>query len=342
LKKQYLIISIIILFSFIIIILYEPSEEPRYKIIFCSAINAPRDSVDFQINPQKYFELYSMNLDGSNIVRITNNSFFEVQPEVSPDGKKILYSIHYSPGRVKEIDSGWEIAVMNIDGTNHKRLTNNNYLDFGAHWNHDGSKIVYVSDSAHRTNEDIQNNMLSKLDIYVMNVDGTDKRQLTEGRVGDVYADPSFSTTDTNKILFIHSRGLAGNFDLYVMDVDGDNKHLILQHSDDLLAINDPMFSPNDEFIIFEAKVRENRYGNRIYNIFIVNLDGSELMRITEDDGESDILPHISLDGKMICYYTYVFEDDGNTHKIRIANVDGSEEEIISIYPWESDLSWLP
>ncbi len=310
--------------------------------MFRSAMDAPRDSVDFQINPQKYFELYSMSLDGSNIVRITDNSFFEVQPEVSPDGKRILCSIHYSPGRVKEIDSGWEIAVMNIDGTDHERLTNNVYLDFGAHWNHDGSKIVYVSDSAHRTNEDIQNNILPQLDIYVMNADGTDRRQLTEGRVGDVYADPSFSITDTDKILFIHSRGLTGNFDLYVMDVDGDNKNLILQHSDDLLAINDPMFSPNDEFIIFEVKVREDQHGNRLYNIFTVNLDGSELKRITEDDAESDILPHISPDGKRICYYTYVFGDDGNTHRIRIANVDGSEEEIISIYPWESDPSWLP
>ena len=305
-------------------------------------MDAPHDDVDFEINPQQYFELYSMNSDGSNIMRITNNSFFEVQPEVSPDGKKILCSVHYSPGRVKEIDSGWEIAVMNIDGTNHKRLTDNDYLDFGAHWNHDGLKVVYVSDSAHRTNEELENNILPQLDIYIMNADGSGKEQLTHGNVGDVYADPSFSSTDSDKILFIHSQRLSGNFDLYMMDVDGSNKRLILQHNDVLLAINDPMFSPSDEYIIFEAKVREDQHDNRIYNIFTVEIDGSDLIRITEDDGESDVLPQISPDGMKICYYTYVFEVDGNTHRIRIANVDGSEEEIISIYPWESDASWLP
>ena len=304
-------------------------------------MDAPRDSADFQINTQKYFELYSMNLDGSNIMRITDNSFFEVQPEVSPDGKKILCSIHYSPGRMKEIDSGWEIAVMKIDGTNHKMLTNNDYLDFDAHWNHDGSKIVYVSDSAHRTNEDTENNILPQLDIYIMNTDGTDKRQLIQGMIGDVPGDPSFSNTDINKILFIHSQGLSGNFDLYMMDGDGSNKRLILQHSKNLLAINDPMFSPNDEFIIFEVKVREDKQGNQIYNIFTVNLDGSDLRRITEDDGESDILPHISPVEKMICYYTYVFENGDNTHRIRILNIDGISERIISVYPWESDPTWM-
>jgi hypothetical protein len=38
----------------------------------------------------------------------------------------------------------------------------------------------------------------------------------------------------------------------------------------------------------------------------------------------------------------YVFENDGNTHRIRVANADGSEEKVISTYSWESDPSWIP
>lgn len=174
-----------------------------------------------------------------------------------------------------------------------------------------------------------------------MNADGTGRKQLTHGKVGDVYADPSFSSTDADEILFIHSQGLSGNFDLYMMNVDGTNKQLILQHNDLLHAINDPMFSPDDEFIIFEAKVREDQHDNRIYNIFTVNVDGSELIRITEDDGESDVLPQISPDGKKIGYYTYVFENNDNTHRIRTSNIDGSSVEVISVYPWESDPIWF-
>jgi len=47
-----------------------------------------------------------------------------------------------------------------------------------------------------------------------------------------------------------------------------------------------------------------------------VNTDGDALTRITEDDGETDVLPQFSPDGSQISYYTNVFEDDGNTHRI--------------------------
>lgn len=117
-----------------------------------------------------------------------------------------------------------------------------------------------------------------------------------------------------------------------MMDADGENKQLVLPHDNELLAINDPMFSPDDATIIFEAKIREEQDGTPIYNLFTVTTSGENLMRITGDDGESDILPQFSSDGMKISYVTYVFEDDGNTHRIRIANRDGSEEEVLSIY----------
>ena len=319
-------------------------EESLYRILFRSAMDAPADDPDFQSNPQKYFELYTMKEDGSDIRRITDNLYWEVQPDVSPDGQKIVCSIHYSAGRVQEIDVGWEIAVMDIDGKNLIRLTDNDYMDYGAHWNHDGTKIVYVSDSACRSAQDIENDMLPQLDIYTMNADGTGRRQLTESKPGDVNADPSFSFTEPDKILYIHSEGLSSRFDLYMMDADGSNKELILEHNnDELLKINDPMFSPDGSRILFEAKLRDTEpYGNPIYNLFTVNTAGGDLKRITGDDGESDILPQYSPDGTMICYFTYVWKNGGNTHRIRVANADGSDERVLSEYPWEADPTWIP
>ena len=341
--KKYVLTGILIIFCIVLIIYFTRTpEETSFRIIFRSAMDAPTGDPDFQTNPQKYFELYTINSDGSDIERITDNLYWESQPDVSPDGQKILCSIHYSAGRVKETDPGWEIAVMDIDGKNLKKLTNNDYLDFGAHWNHDGTKIVYVSDSAHRTAEDIENNILPQYDIYTMNADGSDKKQLTFAEPGEVNADPSFSFTEPDKILYIHSEGLSGNFDLYMMDADGKNKQLILEHTEELLAINDPMFSPDDKTIIFEAKIRQDQNDNPIYNIFTTNTSGENLTRITQDDGESDILPQYSPDGQKISYYTYVFENGGNTHRIRVANADGTEEKVISAYPWESDPSWIP
>jgi len=198
---------------------------PDYRIIFQSARDAPQNDPAFHTNPQRYFELYSMNADGSDIRRITNNTFWENQANVSPDGNKIVCSIHYSPhANIRETDPGWEIAVMDIDGSNLERLTNNDWLDFGAHWNHDGTEIVYMSDSAHRAVADLENVAENKLipqyDIYVMKADGSNKRQLTYAKPGEVYADPSFSFSEPSKILYIASKGLTSNFDLYMMDAD--------------------------------------------------------------------------------------------------------------------------
>ena len=215
-------------------------------------------------------------------------------------------------------------------------------LDFGAHWNHDGTKIVYVSDSAHRTVEDLENGQLPQYDIYVMNADGSNKKQLTFAKPGEVYADPSFSFTEPSKILYVYSNG-SRNFDLYVMNADGSNKTLILKHNDEILSINDPMFSPDGSRIIFEARLDEDgNHGIPVYNIFSIKPDGSDLKRITQNDGETDLLPQYSPDGKKICYYTYKWENGQHTKRIRIANPDGSNEKVISEFPWETNPSWVP
>ena len=316
------------------------SDTLHYRIIYESAQDAPLDDFDFQENPQKYMELYTKNMDGSDVKRITYNSYWEHQADVSPCGQKIVCSIHYAPGRVTETDPGWEIAVMNCDGTSITRLTNNEYLDFGAHWNHDGTKIVYVSDSAHRSSTKMD--ILPQYDIYVMNADGSEKTRLTLANPGDVNADPSFSFREPSKILYVHSEGLSGNFDLYMMNADGSHKTLIFEHTDELLAINDPMFSPDGTRILFEAKIREDDHGNPIYNIFSIKVDGSDLQRITYDDGESDIMPKYSPDGEKICYFTYKWKNGDHTTRIRIANPDGSRETVISEFPWEEHPGWVP
>jgi Tol biopolymer transport system component len=340
-KTVALIGSILIIILFLTILSLAP-QETGFRIVFRSARDAPLDNPDFQENPQRYFELYSMKADGSDVQRITDNLLFESQPDVSPDGRKIVCSIHYVAGNVNGTDPGWEISVMDADGENLQRLTDNDYLDFGAHWNFDGTKIVYVSDSAHRNAEAIKKNVLPQYDIYVMNADGTGKKQLTHADPGEVYADPSFSFTEPEKILYIHSEGLSGSFDLWIMDSDGENKQLIIAHNDTLLAINDPMFSPDDERIVFEAKIGEDQHGNPLYNLFIIDTTSSALTRITGNDGEADVLPQFSQDGEKIVYYTYVFEKGEHTHRIRVADTDGSNEHTISTYPWEADPTWTP
>ena len=315
------------------------SIDTAQRIIFRSAMDAPIDDPDFQQNPQRYFELYTMNSEGADIQRVTKNMIYENQPDISPDGKTIVCSIHLNASHVQGTDPGWEIALINMQTGEVTPLTHNEYLDYGAHWNHDGSKIVYVSDSAHRTVSNM-NIVLPQYDIYTMNPDGTEVTKLTNAEPGDVNADPSFSNTTPSMILYIHSSGLSGNFDMYRMNSDGTDNTLMLAHNDEILAINDPMYSPDDKMIVFGAKIRVSEDGNSIYNIYTLNSTNGELIHITYDDSESDVIPQYSLDGSRIAYYTYVWTTEGNTHRIRVIDLNTYQETIISKYPWESEPSW--
>lgn len=303
------------------------------RLIFQSLRDAPcrnRDSV------KKYWELYSMDENGFNVTRITNNLYWEHQPDISPDGEKIVFAIHYNPAaETTETDPGWEIAVMDVDGTNLTRLTNNDKLDACPHWNHDGTKIVYVSDTYGN---------LSCLDIYTMDSNGKNVTKLTNASAGEFYADPSFSFSDgESKILYVHCKGYSGNWDIYIMNEDGSDKHCILSADSTYLAYHDPMFSPNDSRIVFSAKLDENgNHGIPVHKIFTAKVDGSSIRQITDNDDESDVLPQYSPDGNKIVYFTWKWNGVGFERKIRVINIDATNERILSTFSPEEMPSWYP
>jgi dipeptidyl aminopeptidase/acylaminoacyl peptidase len=84
-------------------------------------------------------DLYSVNYDGTDLVRITDTpGINELFPEVAPDGKKIAFSA-VGPG------GDLEIYVMNIDGSNRVQLTNNAVDDRFPAWAPTSTSVVFES-----------------------------------------------------------------------------------------------------------------------------------------------------------------------------------------------------
>ncbi len=98
-------------------------------------------------------EICIAGLDGSNIIKLTNNDAEDWHPEVSPDGKQIVF--------ISKRDGNLEIYSMNNDGSNQKRLTFNEVEDWYPSWSPDGSKLIF---SSHENKEK---------HIYIMNKDGS-------------------------------------------------------------------------------------------------------------------------------------------------------------------------
>ena len=94
-----------------------------------------------------------------------------------PDGSKIAFW-----GNTR-CDGNSEIYVIDADGSNRTRLTENTEHDSSPSWSHDGSKIAFHTDRD------------SNLEVYVMNADGSNPTNLTNNVSGDAY--PSWSPDDS-------------------------------------------------------------------------------------------------------------------------------------------------
>jgi Tol biopolymer transport system component len=60
-------------------------------------------------------ELYIADMDGSNVVRLTNNEVYDAEVSVSPDGSKIIFT--------RQIDGMLDVWMMNADGTGEHQIT---------------------------------------------------------------------------------------------------------------------------------------------------------------------------------------------------------------------------
>ena len=155
------------------------------------------------------FEIYVMDVDGGNPQNLTNNLFDDRYPSWFPDGERIVFVSKRDGHFIGDFGLTSEIYVMDADGQNQQRLTDNDKNDWYPVWSPDGKRIAFSSDRK----GDFEN-----FEIYVMDVDGGNQQRLTENRRDDLY--PSWSP-DGERIAFMSERD--GNGEIYVREADGGN-----------------------------------------------------------------------------------------------------------------------
>ena len=76
-------------------------------------------------------ELYIMNADGSNARQLTPSGGNSQGPSFSPDGKWVVFTAYFDK---YGDDHGCEIYIIRTDGTDLRRLTDNDYCDYQPRW----------------------------------------------------------------------------------------------------------------------------------------------------------------------------------------------------------------
>ncbi len=257
---------------------------PPSSVVFFSA----RDGV---ANNQ----IYTMNPDGSNQVRVISDTASDVDPNMSPDGKQIVFTSNQTGNNdiFLQDDSG---AVVN--------LTNNPANDEWARWSPNGKQIVFDSNRNGGTFE-----------IYLMNADGSGTpTELTSLPTLGRY--PSWSP-DGKQI------ALRRGIDIYTINSDGSGTPIQLTNEVSPSFAQMPVYSPDGRYIAFMS------FREGYCSVFRMNADGTEQMNLTPKDPADassswcSRAPSWSADGQEI-YFMSFRPSTGGKNQIFVMNMDGT------------------
>jgi len=88
-----------------------------------------------------HMELYVCNIDGSDMVKITDLGSANWAPFFHPKGNKIIFSTNHH----KEKHDGFNLFMINLDGTNLEQITYDGVFDAFPMFSPDGTKLMFSS-----------------------------------------------------------------------------------------------------------------------------------------------------------------------------------------------------
>ncbi len=269
------------------------------------------------------YELYISTVGGHISGPLTDNAYDDLSPTWSPDGRYLAYVAYPDDG------DDAEIFVLPLDGDEPGepiRVTDNDFEDILPAWSPvEGEMLLaLVSDRD------------GDLDVYLMDISCVETDEgcttdpevelLTRNAAADT--DPSWSP-DGSRIAFASDRGEGGDFDIWVMNRDGRDREAITEdrEADDV----HPTWAGDGAYLAFAS----NRDGD--FNIYRVNADGSNILRITDSTAD-DTSPawEPSAEYRSTSRIAFVSDRDGDAEVI-IIDIEVTTGVPIWAFPPESN-----
>ncbi len=211
-------------------------------------------------DPQDYpqgAELYMSDLDGGNIVRLTNNKKYDAEVGISPNGKIILFS--------RQTDGMIDLWTMNPDGSNQKQIT------FTPDWQEGGAFIMEDNTTILLRAWKKSEEGLEKKDmhLFTVNVDGSDMKQISH-KSGTHWA--PFPSPDGEHFAYV-TVFPPHNYEIMLRNLKtGEEQRLTNNTAFDGF----PAFSPDGKSIAFSSS-RGNEKGDRSLKLYVMDVSSLNL-----------------------------------------------------------------
>ena len=232
-------------------------------MLFCSSLcnvlaQAPQTSkIAFSlIDGKQNSEIYLMNPDGTEQVRLTHNKAFDVSSVWSPTGDQILFASNRDGVR--------DLYLMDADGKNVKRVFGKSADRRHPTWAPDGKQIAYTRREP------------GKWFIYIASIDGKKEERVAIG------GSPAWSP-DGTEIAFL-TGGTPKRMQISLLNVSTYKQKALFPKPVKFSWITSPAWSPLGDKIAF-AWVHEAPLGAlaNTQTIYIINRDGTGLQQIVPE-----------------------------------------------------------
>ncbi len=247
-------------------------------------------------------ELYELDLASGEMKRLTFNDRFEDTLSVAPDGSWGAYMSAPESNAYAE----FEIYRFDKETGVETALTENLALDGHPAISPDGSEIAFARFGSSGT-----------ADLFLMNADGSDVRQVTDTEVEE--NDPEW-TFDGN--LLVKTTSWSENENLGIMDVDGGWLVSLTEHD---FSDHDPVSSADHKWVLFERFEGAGQWNADLnlqvstpWTIRMVSTDG-EKNRLVVGDDQMNWLPVMGPDG----FVAYIKNNGFNGNELRLTDSFG-------------------
>ncbi|MCH8011862.1 MAG: PD40 domain-containing protein [Candidatus Marinimicrobia bacterium] len=197
-------------------------------------------------------ELYSSDLDGSNVIRLTNNEYYDAEVSLSPDGQWILFT--------RQVDGKLNLWRMRPDGTDEFQITRtDDWQEGGSFYMPDSETILYRAWK--REYDDARGKPMT---IFTIKHDGTGLKQIThdDGTNWAPHPGPDGKRFVFVKVLPPH------NFEVFLMDLK-TGKQTRLTYSNAFDGF--PVISPDGKKVMFSSS-RGAAPGKRKLSLYLMDI----------------------------------------------------------------------